>query len=587
MKRLLLTILALVAMTTGAWAQTYYGFTINGVPVYDDNYQSLGGDWSYDPVANVLHLSGQINITTAVGIVITGNANPTLNISVDGNCTLSGTFWTGIEISGSGTHVVSGTGTLNIESRVVGPTGINFVNNPSVTFKDLTVNIKQYGGVGVHAGDASITFDWCEFNITTNDGMAMRAANGTDSPQLILCQADHSWGNDASGSGYRAWADEEGLYASNVKITRCIKYVDVNVAKPVIGQLPATTATTSSSEFAITAIYWLRDESYPMSEGETFREGHTYKVTFRLEAQGDNHFGYTDVSNAAVVATINGQKCGFKASTQIDAIAYYTFPALSDTYDLWIAGTQVTKQNRDDILGDGKVTFDMNTSTLTLQNANISLSGNDGITSKVPDLKIKVLGQNSITIANSGRGVSINNDSGDGSVTFLGDGSLHVKSKGDAGIRSNIDVVLKDGVKIITESKQNSSIRGWKSTSSAPWPSLTMYGDKTILMAWKGLSSFHALNLNDGLSITRPAGATFVADQGVRVGSNSVQNEWVVIGDWVRGDANFDGVIDIADVTAVLTAMASNSDAPIYKVNDDDVVDIADVTAILTIMAGQ
>ena len=40
-------------------------------------------------------------------------------------------------------------------------------------------------------------------------------------------------------------------------------------------------------------------------------------------------------------------------------------------------------------------------------------------------------------------------------------------------------------------------------------------------------------------------------------------------------------------MTAVLSAMANGLNDDQYKVNDDDVVDIADVTAILTIMAGQ
>ena len=54
-----------------------------------------------------------------------------------------------------------------------------------------------------------------------------------------------------------------------------------------------------------------------------------------------------------------------------------------------------------------------------------------------------------------------------------------------------------------------------------------------------------------------------------------------------RGDANLDGVVDIADVVAVLNAMANDLDAPQFKVNDDNVVDIADVVAVLNIMAQQ
>ena len=42
----------------------------------------------------------------------------------------------------------------------------------------------------------------------------------------------------------------------------------------------------------------------------------------------------------------------------------------SDTYDLWVAGTQVTKTNQNDVLGNGgSVKFDPNTHTLTLNDA--------------------------------------------------------------------------------------------------------------------------------------------------------------------------------------------------------------------------
>ena len=48
----------------------------------------------------------------------------------------------------------------------------------------------------------------------------------------------------------------------------------------------------------------------------------------------------------------------------------------SDTYDLWVAGTQVTKTNQNDVLGNGgSVKFDPNTHTLTLNDADLTLSG--------------------------------------------------------------------------------------------------------------------------------------------------------------------------------------------------------------------
>ena len=53
----------------------------------------------------------------------------------------------------------------------------------------------------------------------------------------------------------------------------------------------------------------------------------------------------------------------------------------------------------------------------------------------------------------------------------------------------------------------------------------------------------------------------------------------------LRGDVNNDGVVNIADVAAVLNIMAGNSSVE-GDVNGDNVVNIADVAAVLNIMAG-
>lgn len=47
----------------------------------------------------------------------------------------------------------------------------------------------------------------------------------------------------------------------------------------------------------------------------------------------------------------------------------------SDTYDLWVAGTQVTKTNQNDVLGNGTVSYDPAAHTLTLKQADLTLSG--------------------------------------------------------------------------------------------------------------------------------------------------------------------------------------------------------------------
>lgn len=47
----------------------------------------------------------------------------------------------------------------------------------------------------------------------------------------------------------------------------------------------------------------------------------------------------------------------------------------SETYDLWVAGKQVTKTNQSNVLGDGTVSYDPDAHTLTLKQADLTLSG--------------------------------------------------------------------------------------------------------------------------------------------------------------------------------------------------------------------
>ncbi len=55
----------------------------------------------------------------------------------------------------------------------------------------------------------------------------------------------------------------------------------------------------------------------------------------------------------------------------------------SETYDLWVAGTQVKKTNQKDVLDDGTVSYDPDTHTLTLNNAHLTLGedAEEGISS--------------------------------------------------------------------------------------------------------------------------------------------------------------------------------------------------------------
>ena len=67
------------------------------------------------------------------------------------------------------------------------------------------------------------------------------------------------------------------------------------------------------------------------------------------------------------------------------------------TYDVWVAGTQVTSLNAHDVLSDGTVSFDVDHCILTLNNTSIDAHGMYGIYSMLRGFKINVTGTNTIT----------------------------------------------------------------------------------------------------------------------------------------------------------------------------------------------
>ena len=88
----------------------------------------------------------------------------------------------------------------------------------------------------------------------------------------------------------------------------------------------------------------------------------------------DENGAYTEINvkeNYENFTAAIGQNQDYLELTDVDP-----YQQESDTYDLWVAGTQVTKTNQNDVLGNGgSVKFDPNTHTLTLNDADLTLSG--------------------------------------------------------------------------------------------------------------------------------------------------------------------------------------------------------------------
>ena len=112
-------------------------------------------------------------------------------------------------------------------------------------------------------------------------------------------------------------------------------------------------------------------------------------VQGRLSIGNVSRFWYrTDENGAYTEITVNenfenftvaiGQNQDYLELTDVDPDQ-----PESETYDLWVAGKQVTKTNQSNVLGDGTVSYDPDTHTLTLNNAHLTMGedAEEGISS--------------------------------------------------------------------------------------------------------------------------------------------------------------------------------------------------------------
>lgn len=158
-------------------------------------------------------------------------------------------------------------------------------------------------------------------------------------------------------------------------------------------------------------------------------------------------------------------------------------PLADDTYEIWVGGVQVSELNKDNISGtgiDGHISYNPDTSTLTLDGATITAVyekteinhwGEEekyqyGIYADITDLKMVVTGNNTISCPDASKKFSYGIYT-TRALEISGDGSLNANSgKGSVsyGIYSNGELIIKSG-----------TITG---ISDATWTSLGIFGSK-------------------------------------------------------------------------------------------------------------
>lgn len=233
-----------------------------------------------------------------------------------------------------------------------------------------------------------------------------------------------------------------------------------------------------------------------------------------------------DADQKAVV--LNGEV--FKSKVVIEPV--------NDSYGIQIAGVDVTSLNCKDLSVidgvDGKISYDPETNTLTMEDVTINTTDFNGIVNRdVKDMKIKLFGNNIITSKNKVC-ITINKTS-----TISGSGTLRLKSGENCGIYVKSSLTV-EGVKLYAE-----GYYGVAGDDGTCGEILTLRNSYVEATGRRGsICDLQNLVL-DGCSITQPTGAAFDANvHAVALNGKTVTDKVVI-----ESDNNSIGTITV-DVPA-------------------------------------
>ena len=129
----------------------------------------------------------------------------------------------------------------------------------------------------------------------------------------------------------------------------------------------------------------------------------------------------------------------------------------SENYDLWVAGMQVTKSNQSNVLGDGTVSYDPATHTLTLNNAHLTLGDHaeEGVSSCIDsdltDDMLTITG--TATLSNAVGIMTVGPLTLDGAtLTLTGESGNGVEDAIRAGSQCDKDITIRNSKVTIADS---------------------------------------------------------------------------------------------------------------------------------------
>lgn len=306
------------------------------------------------------------------------------------------------------------------------------------------------------------------------------------------------------------------------------------------------------------------------------------------------------------------------------------------SYGVQVFKTTVTTLNYEDVLRDGTVSYEPETHTLTLNNANIAPVGQDkdayivntdeylpyhntaviqvndrAIFGEDQVLNVKLIGENHIAVKDWYYWYWENNDEkvelrdvvafhvDRAGLNIMGNGSLDITESAAAQLANGTELKICDGAKVSIISSGNIGIIG-PSNYNAQATNVKVTVDKSWLKDSVSVPGFgpiwcvSEINLVDAEYVL-PENPYFDVSQGALQdgeGGDFVRMfEIVSTSTGLTGDVNGDGSVDVLDVNVLINIVLGKANAADYPgiadVDGNGTVDVSDVNIVINITLGK
>ncbi|MBP3710991.1 MAG: hypothetical protein J6I86_00810 [Bacteroidaceae bacterium] len=220
-------------------------------------------------------------------------------------------------------------------------------------------------------------------------------------------------------------------------------------------------------------------------------------------------------------------------------------------YGIYIAGTEVNNTNQNDVLGDGSVSYNPETSVLSLRNADIDGGTAEyGILAYAP-ITLTVEGENEVKGI---YGLYVNDQTtigGTGSLSFQGETGIYSSAPG---------ITIEGGIHLYAEGTAGIGMAGKNASAGG----ITVRGEETIveMKGTEGALKANSLTLGEGMAILpteahiddctfyNPSADETEEGRGlVGADGNPIKNQWIVIAsqDYITGVKDLKDLKDSKD----------------------------------------